>query len=567
MEHPDTKPFDTAFVRPDSPMFSDVIRHLEENPELFETRTRDMISGLRRVARALGRELEEVPADPRWLQPRLQKVEPAALGLAPKSWSNALSDARAGLSRYGIVDKRSRRKSDLDPKWGRLWTLMLSSGDRSLQAALCRFVHFLNGRGVSPSDVTDADAIAYRDALEANEISKSPDGTYRAAVRGWNRAVRLLPDWPRAALSLPSRQKLVKMPDDTFPESLHADLERLTEKLTRPDPFDSTGRTEPVRRTTVLLYRRRLLCFASELVRSGLAGETIVDVATICTPDLVERGLRQMLAQNGNETNHIITQTASVLRNLSRSYCGAGEEAQGKVANLARRVAMKPQKGMTRKNRNRLRTLQDPCTLRSLLHLPERLFNGAMSGRKPHYCALDREVAVAIAILLVCPIRVKNLSEIHLERNLQRQVDGRVFLVFEDEEVKNERPLEFELPPDVIRIIDRHLAARVPELCPSGAAWLFPRRNGQGPTESGYLSTRITKAIRTSTGLQVNPHLFRHLAVMVWLDANPGSYEAARRLLGHSGISHTLNLYSGMETRAATRAFSDLVAAKKERRK
>ncbi len=54
MKHLDTKTLDTAFVRPGTPMLSDVIRHLEENPELFGTRPRDMISGLRRVARALG---------------------------------------------------------------------------------------------------------------------------------------------------------------------------------------------------------------------------------------------------------------------------------------------------------------------------------------------------------------------------------------------------------------------------------------------------------------------------------------------------------------------------------
>ncbi len=76
------------------------------------------------------------------------------------------------------------------------------------------------------------------------------------------------------------------------------------------------------------------------------------------------------------------------------------------------------------------------------------------------------------------------------------------------------------------------------------------------------MSTRITKTIRRVTGLEINAHLFRHLAVMLWLDANPGSYEAARRLLGHAELSHTLN-HSGFEGRAATLAFSELIATKK----
>lgn len=61
----------------------------------------------------------------------------------------------------------------------------------------------------------------------------------------------------------------------------------------------------------------------------------------------------------------------------------------------------------------------------------------------------------------------------------------------------------------------------------------------------------------------MNAHLFRHFAVMNWLDANPGGYEVARQLLGHSAVSHTINMYSGLEVKNATKAFSDLMANKK----
>lgn len=565
MKHLDTNSLDTALLRPGTPMFSDVIRYLEDHPE--PPRTRDMISGLRRVARALGRTPEETPADPRWLQPRLEKVEPAALGLTKKSWSTARSDARAGLARFGVVDTRPRHRSELNTDWRPLWDLAIASGNLSLQAALRRFVYFLSDHSVVPSEVAEAHALAFRDALEASEISKSPDDAYRTAVRAWNQAVRLLPDWPQTTIPLTSRQKYVRMPEDTFPESFRRDLDLLVERLTHPDPFDATRRSTPVRSATAHQYRRRVACFAAELVRSGVAPEAILDIATICDPVMVERGLRQMLSGNGNATSRTIEQTAGVLRNLAGSYCELDDEARAKLTTLARRAAMKPQKGMTRKNQDRLRPLQDPGTFRRLLQLPDRLFAGARSGPKPHARALDREIAVALAILLVCPIRVGNLARIHLEQNLQRPGDGRVFLVFEEEEVKNARRLEFDLPQDLVRMIDRHLATRVPELCPPGTPWLFPRRTGDAPTDPAYLSKRITRIIRRTTGLAVNPHLFRHLAVMVWLDASPGGYEAARRLLGHADLSHTLNLYSGMEIRTATRAFADLIATKKGKRR
>lgn len=112
-------------------------------------------------------------------------------------------------------------------------------------------------------------------------------------------------------------------------------------------------------------------------------------------------------------------------------------------------------------------------------------------------------------------------------------------------------------------MVDRHLKTRSPELCPAGSSWLFPRRNGLAPMSPQELSQRIGRTIERETGLVVNGHLFRHFAVMIWLDANPGAYEVARRLLGHSAVSHTINLYSGLEVRSATAAFARLITARK----
>lgn len=115
-------------------------------------------------------------------------------------------------------------------------------------------------------------------------------------------------------------------------------------------------------------------------------------------------------------------------------------------------------------------------------------------------------------------------------------------------------------------MIERHLKTRCPELCPPGTRWLFPRRDGQSAVDPNALSSRISKRIHKETGLEMNAHLFRHFAVMNWLDTNPGGYEVARRLLGHSELSHTINMYSGLEARSATRAFADLIETKKARR-
>jgi integrase len=526
-----------------------------------------MISGLRRVAKAIGRAPQDVPCHGRWLQPRLAKIAPAALGLKDKAWQNVVSSARAAMVHVGIVERRINRTADLSPAWQLLWTRVLDSPQsKTLQPPLCRFIHFLNNQGVAPDDVSAEHALAFRDAVIRNEISKSPEVAYRAAVNGWNLAARVLPNWPQTCLPLERRQKIIKLDETAFPKSFLADLDRLMFQLTHPDPLAEEGRATALRPATLVQYRRQIIRFASELVHAGVRIDEIDGIAALLTLETAERGLRQMLSRTENKKTKMISEMAALLRNLSR-ITGQDEVTQKQLTKLAAQVAVAPQKGMTRKNRDRLRPLQNDKTMLRLLELPERLFNTPPAGKANAYTkALAREDAVALAILLVCPVRIKNIAGIHLEQHIQRPGDGTTWLVLVEDETKNARPQEFELPKEIVRMIDRHLATRIPHMCPAGTPWLFPRRDGAGPVLAGQLAARLKQRVRKATGLIVNAHLFRHSAVMNWLDANPGGYEVARRLLGHSDISHTINLYSGMEVKSAMRAFSDMMVTKKGRR-
>ena len=170
-----------------------------------------------------------------------------------------------------------------------------------------------------------------------------------------------------------------------------------------------------------------------------------------------------------------------------------------------------------------------------------------------------REEALAISLLLHCPIRLRNLANLHLERNLRRMGDGRVYLVFDGSEVKNRRPLEFELPRSAIAMLDAHLATRAPELCPPGTPWLYPRRDGGAAMAASHLSKRISARIQKETGLVMHVHLFRHFAAKIFLEANPGQYEVVRRLLGHAALSSTLGAYTGFEAGTAIRLYNEVL--------
>lgn len=556
---------DTAFVRESTPYLSDVLDALSEDTNIPYVRRRDMLWGLRRVAKALNRSLNTIPADPKWLQPRLDQVQPAALGLCGKSWSNALSGARAALENCKIVEIRKNRIDDLSTEWRMLWNMILSSDDPSLKISLSRFVYFLSRHSVAPNLVRDIHATAFFEAVERNEIRKPADKAYRNAITSWNRAVRKFLGWPQNLLTLSSQSRRISLAVTDFPKSFQDDLCQYTRSLEAPDPFDSLSRTSPLRPTTIDSYRKKLIRFASLLVQQGTSLDDIVDLAYLVHPSNAERGLRLLLDKSEQKTTRNIDQIASLLTNLARSYVRVTDEDLAALAHFKKRLQMPPQKGMTEKNRARLRPLRDKATLRRIRALPDNLCAANQAQPRSHKSLLDQEIAIAIAILQYCPIRIKNLSAIELERHLQRPGNGRVFLKFEGSETKTKKSIEFELPAHVVRLIDHHLANRSPVLCAAASRWLFPKRDGSGSIAPRHLGERIKKCIRKEVGIDMNPHLFRHLAATLWLDKNPGSYEVVRRLLGHSSISQTLDLYADFEAASATRLFAEMVDGGKDR--
>ncbi|MEO8244497.1 MAG: tyrosine-type recombinase/integrase, partial [bacterium] len=481
--------------------------------------------------------------------------------LTLKSWQNAVSDARAALAHVGIVKRRIRHAEGLGAQWQQLWQAAQSLNDHNLNAGLGRFIHFLSNLGVSPEMVRQAHADDFLVGLGAEEIAKRPEVSWRNAVNAWNTAASTIAAWPKITLVLPQRQDLIRLPDEALPYSFLSDLAVLMDRLSVVDPFAEDGPLRPMAAATIKQRISMLKRFVSELIHAGVPSANIDSVASICVPEMAERGLRAMVKRRGNESGVVIDNMASILIACARSLRLKDEVITG-LMKLSRKVAVPNQTGMTDKNRERLRALRVEATQRRLLNLPDDLW-GNRKHLRPDDAALAREDALAISILLVCPLRIKNISSISIDRHIQRPGDGRVFLVFPAREVKNDHPMEFELPVDVKRMLDKHLSVRSPLLCPAGTPWLFPRRDGTDSVDPSTLSTRLKLRIHRETGIVMNAHLFRHFAAMLYLDAHPGAYEAVRRMLGHSSVSNTISMYTGLETHTIFEAFGEILRKKK----
>ena len=109
---------------------------------------------------------------------------------------------------------------------------------------------------------------------------------------------------------------------------------------------------------------------------------------------------------------------------------------------------------LTTKNRDRLRPLDDPQMVQKFLSLPSKIREEIEKDKKSPIKrrALRAQMAIAIAILQIMPVRRKNMHEIDIDRHLIER-GNRLYLVFEGDDVKNEEPIDFEFPPETKELV------------------------------------------------------------------------------------------------------------------
>ena len=185
----------------------------------------------------------------------------------------------------------------------------------------------------------------------------------------------------------------------------------------------------------------------------------------------------------------------------------------------------------------------------------------ARAGHSPARAAVTAQLAVAIAILSVAPVRLGNLTAIRLGFNLIKPggPESNYWLVFPDYDVKNRVRLEFPLEGSLTRLIDEYVFDYRPALLKgSNDDWLFPGARA-GTKGKNFLSHQITGRILKATGLRMTVHQFRHAAGALILMRRPGEFELVRRILGHRNIRTTMSAYVGLETIQASEIFGKIV--------
>ncbi|MCZ8104946.1 MAG: site-specific integrase [Burkholderiales bacterium] len=530
---------------------SDVIAAVQA-ADLSPQRRQNMASAVRTVARALGHEPDKIPADPQALGRRLSQVTAEQLGLSAGRWNNIRSLVRAALALVAPVMK-GRSTAPMSTAWQALQDAFPNRADR---VRLSRLMRWLSARQIGPDVVTLGDLMAFKRELFEDALLKDADKTWAELATTWNRASGRTAGFPALRIEKPSRREVYVLPWSTFPASLKRDVDAWLDRLAGRD-FADDGPSRPARPSTLATREYQLRAFSSALVHRGRDPKMLRSLADLVVFDAFNEGLRFFYERRDKQTSSTIHDMASMLKGVARHWAKVAEPDLAKMATVVKRLAV-PQGGLTRKNRDRLRPFDDPEKVEVLLGLPARLRDevdrGRLPGRRAHVRA---GLAIAVELLLVAPIRRKNLASIELDKHLLK-VGNRWHLVFDDREVKNSQVLEFILPERTVALLEWYLREHRPALVTSEMSALFPGR-ADGAKRPNTIGTQVTQLISRYSGLTINPHLFRHIGAKLYLDARPGGYEVVRRVLGHKKMSTTTGFYSGAESAAAALHFDEVI--------
>jgi site-specific recombinase XerD len=542
------------------PSLADVLAAIEQATDLSPARRRDLSSAVRAVCKALGRQPADIPADPAQLRRRLEGLSPEALGLAARRWANIRSLV---LKAIGLIKPvmAGRQITPLLPGWQMLNDKNPSRSGRIRVAPVMRW---MSERNIEPEAVTEADLLAYRDELFANSLRAAPEASWQAFLWQWNLAVREVEGFPQVELTRVSRKKIVTLPWSAFPPSLKEDTEDWGDWLMGKDIL-ADGPTRPVRETTADTRNYQIRYFASALVEAGHDPSALRTLDDLVTLPAYEAGLLHLYQRNGNKPSSTLGHLAGALIAVARHRVlpklddeTASAKTLKRMTSIRNKIDVPPN-GLTQKNRERLLQFDDPEQAAKLIALPLRLKDEALSGRHPKAQSLVlADVAVAVELLLMTTVRIGNLHSTRLEINL-RKYRNRYVLTYQEGEVKNSSHLEFYLPEDTGKLLDWYLKdMRVQRLQGISDA-LFIGEDGVSTKAKNTLAIQITNTVKEFTGLTVNPHLFRHAMALIYLSANPGSYQVMRLMLGHKSVETTTQSYTGAETKTAQAHFDKVI--------
>lgn len=344
---------------------------------------------------------------------------------------------------------------------------------------------------------------------------------------------------------------------EQFPGSFAEDGEAFLNRSEGLGLFEERG-LQKLSDVTKVDRRNKLRQLATRLVDQGRAPSSIRRLADLVQPDAVKLILEALWEKHGRSANAHASNLARLLAIIAQHWAFRPAEEIKRIK-AAEAKLRPPKQGMTDGNRAKLRALMDQDTLRKLINLPYKTIDELDCDNPTISDAVIVQSAIAVALLLEAPVREKNLAAIDIKRHIQRVGEDVAYLIFPAHEVKNARDLEYPLSSRTLHLLDLYLQVYRPLLMKGKQSpKLFVSWSGR-QKRPAELGAQVPKLIRERLGLDVNVHLFRHLAGYVYLTEHPGEYEVVRQLLGHKSLKTTIDFYTGLEHAQSFRRYDEIL--------
>jgi integrase len=466
---------------------------------------------------------------------------------------------KAALLRYANLPKLPPRGTLLRPEWQQLADKV---SDPRISTGLSRFIRIASYQGLAPDAVNDEAVQRIVDAVAQVNWGRDARPFRVQVTELWNRAVDVVPGWPRQNLTpIQTSPRPSHLPLKAFPPSFQNDVENYLRWASGADPLAEDS-PKPLKAGTLRLRREQLRIAASVLAKQFDDPTHVTSLAVLVEPQNAKRVLTAMLnATVDKKPTAYMQGVGTTFLAVARRWVRASEPQLNALKRLRGKLGSTPT-GLTEKNRNLVRQFDDPRLRDGLLALPKVLLDEVRTRRLSPSRRLQLvQTALAIELLLVVPMRLQNLAGLRIGEQLQWPSgrSGPLYVVLNEDETKNDQPLEYQVPTDAQAMLHDYLDRYRIHAQAGESPELFVQVDGKG-VPAGTLRDRIQKAIRRRLNIKMTPHQFRHLAATMFLSAHPGAIGVVRDLLGHKNLKTTTNFYAGRRAREAGKVYDQFLA-------
>jgi integrase len=542
------------------PSFSHAIKAISESAELPLPTRRQWCSALRGLARCLDRPPESIPARFSAVRNKILALRYPPFGWTAKTLANTKSNAKAALLWFRREEGLGGDGVPMTPIWQKLHQALTDTSTRYRLAPLMRFCSAI---GVEPTCVDEHVLSRFLQHREATSTRNGDLAARRIIAKLWNSRVGAVEDWPNQTLEVPPAKRRGGLAWQDLPEGWRSDVNAYLKFLTAVHPDKNGRRLAPCAETTLITRKRELVAAANMAVQAGGPLESVTSLAAMLRPEVANIIIDAYWKKDGDVPAAYTINLAVRFEAIARQMGWLSARDLKDLADLRYAMEQHREEGMTEKNLAVVRAVLSPGVWGRVGRLPAQLMERARNMRTaaPVRAALLAQIAVAVAIQLVAPVRLGNLASIQLDVNLVKPggPDGNYWLRFPKFDVKNKQALQFVFNDRLTTLIDEYICDFRPALMKGkNHDWLFPGRSTEHKEKIGF-STQIVDQVEKATGMRITIHQYRHAAAAMFLKHRPGEYELVRQLLGHKSVETTKRFYLDLETTTASEIYTKIV--------